>query len=125
MPSVPLKFKVLATRRAYHPSLVSCLPSLGESLPSMPNAYAVSGVSGAETYVYTPAPGESEAHNGLPDSILSYEPKPLMQHRPPLLQSVWCSPAKGGDSEVSGDGDGVGVARSLSTSASGGKDMAA
>nr|GFA83805.1 hypothetical protein [Tanacetum cinerariifolium] len=85
----------LATRRAYHPSLVSCLPSLGESLPSMPNAYeysvtvAVSGVSGAETYVYTPAPGESEAHNGLPDSILSYEPKPLMQHRPPLPQSVW------------------------------------
>nr|GEX83228.1 hypothetical protein [Tanacetum cinerariifolium] len=31
--------------------------------------------------------------------------------------------AEGGDSEISGDGDGVGMARSLSTSASGGKDM--
>nr|GEZ00241.1 hypothetical protein [Tanacetum cinerariifolium] len=32
---------------------------------------------------------------------------------------------EGGDSEASGDGDGVDMARSLSTSASGGKDMAA
>nr|GEV38898.1 hypothetical protein [Tanacetum cinerariifolium] len=73
---------VLAARHACRPSLVSCLPSLGESLPSVPNAYAVSGVSGAETRVHTPAPGESEAHNGLPDSILLSEPKPLMQHMP-------------------------------------------
>nr|GFA89670.1 hypothetical protein [Tanacetum cinerariifolium] len=35
------------------------------------------------------------------------------------------SPAEGADNEVSGDGNGVGMARSLSTSASGGKDMAA
>nr|GEV23516.1 hypothetical protein [Tanacetum cinerariifolium] len=33
------------------------------------------------------------------------------------------SPAEGGNSEVSGDGDGVGMARSLSTSAFGGRDM--
>nr|GEU95165.1 hypothetical protein [Tanacetum cinerariifolium] len=31
--------------------------------------------------------------------------------------------AEGGNSEVSGDGGGVGIARSLSTSASGGRDM--
>nr|GFB24286.1 hypothetical protein [Tanacetum cinerariifolium]GFB25151.1 hypothetical protein [Tanacetum cinerariifolium] len=35
------------------------------------------------------------------------------------------SPVKGGNSEVSGDGDEVGMARSLSTYAFGGKDMAA
>ncbi|GKE24298.1 hypothetical protein Tco_1435810 [Tanacetum coccineum] len=35
------------------------------------------------------------------------------------------SPAKGGDSEIGGDGDGVVMARSLSTSASGGRDMEA
>nr|GFC83364.1 hypothetical protein [Tanacetum cinerariifolium] len=33
------------------------------------------------------------------------------------------SPVEGGDSEVSGDGDGVGMARSILTSASGGRDM--
>ncbi|GKG49036.1 hypothetical protein Tco_0513183, partial [Tanacetum coccineum] len=33
------------------------------------------------------------------------------------------SPADGGDSEIGGDGDGVVIARSLSTSASGGRDM--
>nr|GEY46139.1 hypothetical protein [Tanacetum cinerariifolium] len=125
-------------------------------------------MSGAETRVHTPAPGESEAQNRLPDSILSSEPKPLVQHRPHPSQSVWSpgglscaisrtvsvgstqvvtcvevcgsggdvnaagvmhlarrSSAKGGDSEASGDGDGVGMARSLLTSASGGKDMAA
>nr|GFA92105.1 hypothetical protein [Tanacetum cinerariifolium] len=49
----------------------------------------VSGVPGAKTHVYTPAPGGSEAQNGMPDSILSSEPKPLVQHRPPPLQSVW------------------------------------
>nr|GFC63407.1 hypothetical protein [Tanacetum cinerariifolium] len=31
----------------------------------------VPGVSGAETHVHTHAPGESKAHNRLPDSILS------------------------------------------------------
>ncbi|GKB35168.1 hypothetical protein Tco_0880110, partial [Tanacetum coccineum] len=35
------------------------------------------------------------------------------------------SPAEGGDSEIGGDGDGVVMARSLSTSASGGRDMEA
>nr|GFD06127.1 hypothetical protein [Tanacetum cinerariifolium] len=53
----------LAARPACRPSLVSCLPSFEESLPSVPDAYeyyaavAVSGVSGAETHVHTPAPG--------------------------------------------------------------------
>nr|GEX25808.1 hypothetical protein [Tanacetum cinerariifolium] len=51
-------------------------------------AVAVSGVSGAENHVHTPAPGESEALNGLPDLILSSEPKPLVQHRPHPPQSV-------------------------------------
>ncbi|GKC31543.1 hypothetical protein Tco_1038837 [Tanacetum coccineum] len=35
------------------------------------------------------------------------------------------SPAEGGDSEIGGDGGGVGMARSLSTSASGRRDMEA
>ncbi|GJY35461.1 hypothetical protein Tco_0420839 [Tanacetum coccineum] len=35
------------------------------------------------------------------------------------------SPAEGGDSEIGGDGDGVVMARSLLTSASGGRDMEA
>ncbi|GKC03703.1 hypothetical protein Tco_0995313 [Tanacetum coccineum] len=34
-----------------------------------------------------------------------------------------CSPIEGGDSKISGDGGGVGIARSLLTSASGGRDM--
>ncbi|GJS51177.1 hypothetical protein Tco_0624539 [Tanacetum coccineum] len=33
------------------------------------------------------------------------------------------TPAEGGDSKTGGDGDGVVMARSLSTSASGGRDM--
>nr|GFB80787.1 hypothetical protein [Tanacetum cinerariifolium] len=70
--------QVLEAWPACHPSLVSCLPLLRESLPYLPNAYAVFGVSGAETRVHTPALSESEAQNGLPDSILSIEPKPLV-----------------------------------------------
>ncbi|GJV34891.1 hypothetical protein Tco_1407368, partial [Tanacetum coccineum] len=35
------------------------------------------------------------------------------------------SPVEGGDSEIGGDGDRVGMARSLSTSAPGGRDMKA
>ncbi|GKG40354.1 hypothetical protein Tco_0467131, partial [Tanacetum coccineum] len=35
------------------------------------------------------------------------------------------SPVEGGDSEIGGDGDGVVIVRSLSTSASGGRDMKA
>ncbi|GKF29351.1 hypothetical protein Tco_0095693 [Tanacetum coccineum] len=35
------------------------------------------------------------------------------------------SPAEGGDSEIGGNGGGVGMARSLSTLASGGRDMEA
>nr|GEX71527.1 reverse transcriptase domain-containing protein [Tanacetum cinerariifolium] len=58
-------------------------PSLKESLPSVLDAYAVSGVLGAETRVHTPSPGEFEAHNGLHGLIISSEPKLLVQHRPP------------------------------------------
>nr|GEW26528.1 ribonuclease H-like domain-containing protein [Tanacetum cinerariifolium] len=51
---------------------------------------SVSVVLGAKTRVHTPAVGESEAYNGLHGSILSSEPKPLVQHRPPP-QYVWSS----------------------------------
>ncbi|GKB98407.1 hypothetical protein Tco_0984544 [Tanacetum coccineum] len=87
---------VLTIRPAYHPSLVSCLSSLEESLPSVPDANAVvmSDVHGAETRVHIPSVsrvhthghGGSEAHDGLPESILSSEPKPLGKHRPPHPQ---------------------------------------
>ncbi|GKA59291.1 hypothetical protein Tco_0758604 [Tanacetum coccineum] len=81
----------LTTQPACHLSLVSCLSSLGESLPSVPDAYAVavSDVHGAETRVHIPAHGGSEAQNGLPESILSHEPKPLGKRKPPPPQSVW------------------------------------
>ncbi|GJR94752.1 hypothetical protein Tco_0266926 [Tanacetum coccineum] len=85
---------VLTTRPACPPSLVSCLSSLGESLPSMPYVYeypaavAVSDVPGSRTRVHTPAHGGSEAHNELPNSILPNELKPLKKHRPPSLQLV-------------------------------------
>nr|GEZ08457.1 hypothetical protein [Tanacetum cinerariifolium] len=69
---------MLTTRLAYHPSLVLCIQSLRESLPAVPGAYAVSGVPGAETRVHIPAHSRSKAHNGLPDLILSNEPKPLV-----------------------------------------------
>nr|GEW57119.1 subtilisin-like protease SBT3.18 [Tanacetum cinerariifolium] len=99
----PCLVTVLATQPVCRPSLVSCLPSLRESLPSVPDAYGQSleallsqsdASERAETRVHTPAPGESEAQNELPGSILSSEPKPLVQHRPPPLQSVW-SPGPG------------------------------
>nr|GEW52759.1 hypothetical protein [Tanacetum cinerariifolium] len=47
------------------------------------------GVSGAETRVHTPAPGESGAQNGLLDSIRLSEPRLLVQHMPRPPQSVW------------------------------------
>ncbi|GKD93851.1 hypothetical protein Tco_1373688 [Tanacetum coccineum] len=51
-------------------------------------AVVASDVPGSRTRVHTPAHGGSEAHNGLPDSILPNEPKPLEKHRPPPPQSV-------------------------------------
>ncbi|GKD85937.1 hypothetical protein Tco_1357091 [Tanacetum coccineum] len=82
---------VPTTRPICHSSLTSCLSSLGESLPSVPDAYvvAVSDVYGAETRVYIPAHGGSEAQNGPPNSIISHEPKPLGKHTPPPPQLVW------------------------------------
>nr|GEX04786.1 hybrid signal transduction histidine kinase M [Tanacetum cinerariifolium] len=47
------------------------LPKSKDSKRECSATVAVSGVSGAKTHVRTPAPGESEAQNGLPDSILS------------------------------------------------------
>ncbi|GKC04512.1 hypothetical protein Tco_0996122 [Tanacetum coccineum] len=94
---------VLTTRPACHPSLVSCLSSLKESLPSVPYVYdqslealpyqsaaygTASDVPGSGTRVHTPAHGGSEAHNGLHDSILPNEAKPFEKHRPPPPQSV-------------------------------------
>ncbi|GJY53168.1 hypothetical protein Tco_0444832 [Tanacetum coccineum] len=70
---------VLTTRPACHSSLASCLSSLGESLPSVPDAYAVAvpDVLGYGSRVHTHDHGGSEAPDGSPDSILSSKPKPL------------------------------------------------
>ncbi|GKF81398.1 hypothetical protein Tco_0240000, partial [Tanacetum coccineum] len=78
----------LTTRPTCHPSLASCLSSHGESLPSVPDAYAVAvfDVPGSGSRVHTHGHGGSEAHDGLHDSILSSEPKPLRKHRPPPPQ---------------------------------------
>nr|GEV72205.1 hypothetical protein [Tanacetum cinerariifolium] len=46
-------------------------------------------------------------------------------HADGAVHLAWCSLVEGGDSEASGDGNGVSMARSLSTSASGERDMAA
>nr|GFC31570.1 hypothetical protein [Tanacetum cinerariifolium] len=61
---------------------------MGESSTARPTAkypvtVAVSDVHGAETRVHIPTHGGFEAQNGLPDSIPSNEPKPLVQHMPP------------------------------------------
>ncbi|GKD17266.1 hypothetical protein Tco_1206424 [Tanacetum coccineum] len=81
---------MLTTRPACHPSLILCLSSLEESLPSVPYVYAVaaSDVPESGSRVHTPAHGGSEAHNELPDSTLPNEPKLLRKHRPPPPQSV-------------------------------------
>ncbi|GKD00876.1 hypothetical protein Tco_1171150 [Tanacetum coccineum] len=50
---------------------------------------AVSDEHGVETRVHIPAHSGSKAQNGLPDSIISYEPNPLGKHRPPPPQSAW------------------------------------
>ncbi|GKE67353.1 hypothetical protein Tco_1521514, partial [Tanacetum coccineum] len=55
------------------------------SLAALPSQ---SAAFGSETRVHTPAHNGSEAHNGLPDSILPNKPKPLGKHRPPPSQSV-------------------------------------
>ncbi|GKE00546.1 hypothetical protein Tco_1388529, partial [Tanacetum coccineum] len=81
---------VLATRPACHSSLISCLSSLEESLPSMLDAYAITvpDVPGYGSHVHTHDHDGSEAPDGSPDSILSSEPKPLRKHRPPPLLSI-------------------------------------
>ncbi|GKF55525.1 hypothetical protein Tco_0165865, partial [Tanacetum coccineum] len=47
---------------------------------------AVSDVPRSRSRVHTHGHGGSEAHDGLPDLILSSEPKPLGKHRPPPPQ---------------------------------------
>ncbi|GKA61235.1 hypothetical protein Tco_0760642 [Tanacetum coccineum] len=86
MPLSSAALNVLTTRPASHSSLASCLSSLEESLPSVPDAYAivVPDVPGYGSPVHTHDHGGSEAPNGSLDSILSSEPKPLGKHRPPL-----------------------------------------
>ncbi|GKA07984.1 hypothetical protein Tco_0687315, partial [Tanacetum coccineum] len=81
---------VLATRSACRPSLALCLSSHGESLPSVPDAYAVavSDVPGDGSRVHTHDHGRSEAPDGSPDSILYSESKPLGKHRPPPSPSI-------------------------------------
>ncbi|GJT05525.1 hypothetical protein Tco_0839987 [Tanacetum coccineum] len=92
---------VLTTRPACQPSLASCLSSLGESLPSVPDAYGQS----LEALLSPPAASGSEAH--VP-GVVSKEEYPVTvavsdehraetrvhipthgKHRPPPLQSVW------------------------------------
>ncbi|GJR83369.1 hypothetical protein Tco_0154154 [Tanacetum coccineum] len=161
---------VLTTWHACHPSLILCLSLLRESLPSVPYISAIA-VPGYWSRMHTYDHGGSEAHDELPDSILSIELSPTSYLEPrakarplarwllgleniiPTVNRWWvghpddgsngdgtgggdectdiavhlvrCSLAECGDSEVSGDGGGVGMARSLSTSASGRRDMEA
>ncbi|GKA65684.1 hypothetical protein Tco_0069921 [Tanacetum coccineum] len=49
---------------------------------------AVPDVPGYRSRVHTHDHEGSEAHDELHDSILSSEPKPLRNHRPPPLQSI-------------------------------------
>ncbi|GKG23302.1 hypothetical protein Tco_0391338, partial [Tanacetum coccineum] len=81
---------VLTTRSACHPSHASCLSSLRESLPSVPDAYAVvvPDVPGYGSRVHTRDHDGSEAPDGSPDSIISSEPKPPGKHRPPPPQPI-------------------------------------
>ncbi|GKD24057.1 hypothetical protein Tco_1225760 [Tanacetum coccineum] len=50
--------RVLTTRPVFHPSLISCLSTHGESLPSMPDAYGQS----LEALLSQPAASGSESH---------------------------------------------------------------
>ncbi|GJY94641.1 hypothetical protein Tco_0511002 [Tanacetum coccineum] len=49
---------------------------------------AVPDVPGYKSRVHTHDHGGSDAPDGLPDSILSSEPKPLRKHRPPPPPSI-------------------------------------
>ncbi|GJX08787.1 hypothetical protein Tco_0196719 [Tanacetum coccineum] len=86
----PAALGVLTTQPACHSSLVLCLSSLGESLPSVHGAYAVvvPDVPGYESRVHTHDHDGSEAPDRSPDSILSSKPKPLGKPKPPPLPSI-------------------------------------
>ncbi|GKE17473.1 hypothetical protein Tco_1425050 [Tanacetum coccineum] len=75
---------------ACHSSLISCLSSLRESLPSVPGAYGVAmpDVPRCGSRVHTHDHDRFEAPDGSLDSILSSEPKPLGKYRPPPPQSI-------------------------------------
>nr|GEZ74492.1 hypothetical protein [Tanacetum cinerariifolium] len=69
-------------RRAGQPLGDARVPNHQEAPRDADKYSAAVAESGAETRVHTPAPGEFEAKNGLPDLIRSSEPKPLVQHMP-------------------------------------------
>ncbi|GKF37872.1 hypothetical protein Tco_0114630 [Tanacetum coccineum] len=81
---------VLATRPACHSSLASCFLLLEESLPYVPDAYAidVSDVPGYGSRVHIHDHGGSKAPDESSDSILSSEPKPLGKYKPPHPPSI-------------------------------------
>ncbi|GJU24302.1 hypothetical protein Tco_1162923 [Tanacetum coccineum] len=79
---------MLTTQPACHPCLALYLSLLKESLPYVPDVYAVSDGHGAKTRMHIPAHSGSEAHNGLPNLILPHEPKLLGKHTPPPSLSV-------------------------------------
>ncbi|GJY70895.1 hypothetical protein Tco_0474598 [Tanacetum coccineum] len=81
---------VLTTRLTCYSSLASFLSSPRESLPSVPDAYAVAvpDVPGYGSRVHTHDHDGSKAPDGSPDSILLSDPKPLEKHRPPPPQSI-------------------------------------
>ncbi|GJT73304.1 hypothetical protein Tco_1032590 [Tanacetum coccineum] len=68
----------------------ACCSSLGESLLSVPDAYAgvVFGVPGDGSRVHTHDHDGSEAPDESPNSILSSKSKPLGKHRPPPPPSI-------------------------------------
>nr|GEW84040.1 hypothetical protein [Tanacetum cinerariifolium] len=74
--------------RSHIVDLGDILPLGRESLPSVPDAYVVSGMPGAKTRVYTPAHGGSKAQNGLPDSILSTSSVTLVLTSPKVMGAI-------------------------------------
>nr|GEV33335.1 putative ribonuclease H-like domain-containing protein [Tanacetum cinerariifolium] len=114
---IPKRQNVARLSSTAHASLVTwpaCRPSLGESLPSVPDAYAVamSSVSGAETRVHTPVP--VSGISSLRSTSGGMSRGGGSGNASGVVHLARHSLVEGGDSEASGDGDGVGMARSLS-----------
>ncbi|GJV92886.1 hypothetical protein Tco_1540699 [Tanacetum coccineum] len=105
LPSPLVEFR----RRAW--SIIAWMDSgvmlFRESLPSGPDAYGQS----LEALLTQPAAFESVSY--VPGAVSVVEAMPLTRR----------SPKEGGDSEIGGDGDGVVMAKSLSTFVSSGRDI--